>query len=479
VKQLGRRAATGPQVTVVGDTFLDQDWIGSVDRVAPDAPVPVLQAAGEICRPGGAGLAATHAAEAGADVTLVTALGDDDEGERVRAELDAARVTVVDLGLAGRTPVKLRLRSSGQSLVRVDRHCSTVASIGGWLDAATDATRAADAVLVSDYGRGMAGQPALGVLVHRARGCTPVVWDPHPRGVRPPRGELDLLTPNLAEAGHLTGRAGGAVTRARGPVGPGTATTPSQPIIDALELAEQAGALYDCAVAVTAGDRGAVLAEPGQQPVLMPVEATAGDVCGAGDRFAATVAVERAGGAQRQQAVERAVDRARRHVAGDPGGEGSLRWLPGISRDPVAFAARARADGRVVVAAGGCFDVLHAGHVHLLEGARRLGDCLIVCMNSDDSVRRRKGPPRPIHPLADRIRVVQGLGCVDAVLPFDEETPDAALRELRPHLFVKGADYADQALPEREVLAGWDGRVVLLPLLRGRSTTHILDAAAG
>jgi D-beta-D-heptose 7-phosphate kinase / D-beta-D-heptose 1-phosphate adenosyltransferase len=211
-------------------------------------------------------------------------------------------------------------------------------------------------------------------------------------------------------------------------------------------------------VAVTAGSAGAALAEPGTEPVTVPVEPASGDVCGAGDRFAATVAVELAQGASRHEAVAVAVEAARRHVLGE------TPWrLP---------------DGRRVVAAGGCFDVLHAGHVRLLEAARRLGDELVVCLNGDLSVRRLKGPHRPINPVEDRAAILRGLGCVDEVVVFEEDTPCAALRRIRPALFVKGGDYAGLPMPERTVLAEWGGRVVLLPAVPGRSTTRILHAAA-
>jgi D-beta-D-heptose 7-phosphate kinase / D-beta-D-heptose 1-phosphate adenosyltransferase len=122
--------------------------------------------------------------------------------------------------------------------------------------------------------------------------------------------------------------------------------------------------------------------------------------------------------------------------------------------------------------------VLHAGHVRLLEAARRLGDQLVVCLNGDLSVRRLKGPHRPINRAEDRAAVLHGLGCVDDVVVFDEDTPCEALRRLRPALFVKGGDYAGRHLPERAVLAEWGGRVVLLPVVPGRSTTRILQAAA-
>jgi rfaE bifunctional protein nucleotidyltransferase chain/domain len=131
-----------------------------------------------------------------------------------------------------------------------------------------------------------------------------------------------------------------------------------------------------------------------------------------------------------------------------------------------------------VVAAGGCFDVLHAGHVRLLESARRMGDCLVVCLNGDDSVRRLKGWPRPVNPIGDRMAVLRSLGCVDEILVFEEDTPCDALSELRPDLFVKGTDYADQPLPEQEVLATWGGHVVFVPIVPGLSTSTILRAAA-
>jgi rfaE bifunctional protein nucleotidyltransferase chain/domain len=126
------------------------------------------------------------------------------------------------------------------------------------------------------------------------------------------------------------------------------------------------------------------------------------------------------------------------------------------------------------VAAGGCFDLLHAGHVELLEAARGLGDCLVVCLNSDRSIRRLKGPGRPIVDEADRRRLLEALHCVDAVAIFDEPTPIAILERLRPHVFAKGADHRLEDLPERAVLAGWGGTVAILPLAGARSTTSVI-----
>jgi rfaE bifunctional protein nucleotidyltransferase chain/domain len=130
-----------------------------------------------------------------------------------------------------------------------------------------------------------------------------------------------------------------------------------------------------------------------------------------------------------------------------------------------------------VVATGGCFDLLHAGHVGALRAARALGDCLIVCINSDDSVRRVKGPDRPLVGEEDRAAVLAALGCVDAVTVFEEDDPRAVLRALRPHVWAKGGDYAAADLPETPVLAEWGGCAVTVPYLTGRSTSGIIDTA--
>ncbi|MEU0969907.1 D-glycero-beta-D-manno-heptose 1-phosphate adenylyltransferase, partial [Streptomyces sp. NPDC005917] len=236
-------------------------------------------------------------------------------------------------------------------------------------------------------------------------------------------------------------------------------------------------------VVVTLGGRGALLSH-GETPLLLPSPVTAeGDACGAGDRFAATAAGLLADGELTERAVRGAVHAATRYVA--EGGVRSLsspaegaRPVPTAEDDALGMAARVRAAGGTVVAAGGCFDLLHAGHVSLLEAARRAGDCLVVCVNSDASVSRRKGPGRPLVRLADRIRVLRALECVDAVAVFDEDTPERLLAELRPHIWAKGGDYALARLPEASLVESWGGQVVLFPYLDGRSTTNLARRAA-
>lgn len=440
-------------LVVVGDALLDTDVAGTVSRVAPDAPAPVLDETSRTDRPGGAGLAALLAAGQGHDVTLVTALAPDEAGDRLRGLLKEAGIAVHALPLAGGTPEKIRFRAAGQVLLRHDRG-GEPGRVGGSLpDAAVEALRDADAILVSDYGRGLTSHAGLRELL--ATATAPVVWDPHPRGAPPVPGTR-LVTPNEKEARHLGGDdgAGGALAVARR-TGPG--------------LRERWGA---AAVAVTIGAGGAVLSQGGSAPLVVPAPAvTGGDTCGAGDQFAAAAAVALAGGALPSEAVQAAVSAAAAFVG--RGGAGSVfADISDMSGNVDALLARVRAAGGTVVATGGCFDILHAGHVSTLQAARGLGDCLIVCLNSDDSVRGLKGPGRPVNSQEDRARLLAALDCVDAVVIFAEPNPERLLDELRPDVWVKGGDYAE--LPEAALIRSWGGEAVVVPYLDGRSTTSTL-----
>ncbi|EEP74460.1 LOW QUALITY PROTEIN: cytidyltransferase, partial [Micromonospora sp. ATCC 39149] len=248
------------------------------------------------------------------------------------------------------------------------------------------------------------------------------------------------------------------------------------------------------AVTVTLGGDGALLCHAGSTPLVVPAPASAeGDTCGAGDRFAAAAAIALSRGALVSEAVQAAVTEASAYVAAGgvaaalpapprtasapPSRPGGPRIGAGAAAEVVA---RVRAAGGTVVATGGCFDLLHAGHVATLEAARQLGDCLVVCVNSDASVAGLKGSDRPVVPQGDRSRLLAALGCVDAVLVFDEPTPEAALTWLRPDVWVKGGDYAgggEPALPEAEVLRRWGGHTVVVPYLDGRSTTDMIAVA--
>ena len=468
------------RLLVVGDALLDRDVVGTVDRVCPDAPVPVVQARSEASRPGGAGLAAAILASDGADVVLLTALAPDAAGAELRALLADAGVEVVDLVLHGTTPEKVRIRAAGQSLLRLDRGEGT--GTGPLTAGSRGALDGCDGVLVADYGRGVAAaadvRDALGALPRRI----PVVWDPHPNGPAPVV-DVRLATPNAGEAAGLVPEVAGA----------GVAAVSARATV----LARRWQAT---AVAVTMGSTGALLAGHEGPPLVVSAPVvTGGDPCGAGDRFAGAAAMALATGALIPEAVEEAVARASAFVAaggagayassGSSSGSSSASSSSGEAasvppslgsprgRDVDELVASVRASGGTVVATGGCFDLLHAGHVGMLQAARRLGDCLVVLLNADASVARLKGEGRPVQRQEDRAAVLSALDCVDAVVVFGEDTPVEALERLRPDVFAKGADYAVTDLPEARTLARWGGQAVVVPYLDGRSTTRLIEEA--
>jgi rfaE bifunctional protein nucleotidyltransferase chain/domain len=237
-------------------------------------------------------------------------------------------------------------------------------------------------------------------------------------------------------------------------------------------------------VSITLGARGALLVAGDGAPLVAPAPPPPGagpvDACGAGDRYASWVAGALADGSLLSAAVVEAVVAASSFVFA--GGVSCLAREPCTAstegpRLADAVIAQCRARGGTVVATGGCFDLLHAGHVRMLEQARHLGDCLVVCLNSDASVRRLKGAGRPVVSQDDRAAVLLALGCVDAVVVFDEDTPEVVLDRLRPDVWAKGGDW--QALPEAPLIESWGGQAVVLPYLAGRSTTTIIQEVTG
>jgi rfaE bifunctional protein nucleotidyltransferase chain/domain/rfaE bifunctional protein kinase chain/domain len=456
-------------LVVVGDALLDRDLDGYAERLAPDAPVPVVEGAVDHPRPGGAALAAALAAATGERVTLVCGLGDDAAGRALGELLAGAGVEVRDLGLRGATPEKLRVRAGGRVLVRLDSG-GDGGAVGPLTGAADHALRRASAVLVSDYGRGVAAEPAVRAAL--AALAAPVVWDPHPNGPEPVAGVV-LATPNEREALAATAAHGSWVGGAPSPRGSLAAVEAA-----ARALARRWGAVHLC---VTRGARGALLVGGDGPALAVPApRVPSGDPCGAGDSFAAAAALRLAAGALPSEAVRAAVDAASSFVAaGGASGAAAAGFAAPAPAPATAaeLAERVRSRGGTVVATGGCFDLLHAGHVRMLESARALGDCLIVCLNSDASVRRLKGPDRPLVAQGDRAAVLQGLGCVDAVALFEEDDPRAVLRDIRPNVWAKGGDYAVADLPEAEILAGWGGRPVIVPYVSGRSTSRLIEVA--
>ena len=465
------------RIVVVGDVMLDRDLTGRTERIAPDAPVPVFDIEQVRESPGGAGLTALLCTAPDVEVLLIAPISGDQAGARLTAKL-RDRIELLPLPHEGGTRTKIRIRSAGQSLLRLDEG-GPGRPVRPRLEPVRAALAAADVVLVSDYGAGTTSDPGLRELLVQCAARVPMIWDPHPRGGAPVTGAT-LVTPNVAEATV-------AIHREQPGGGERRDAPPDEIAMHLRELWQSR------AVCVTAASSGAYLALAGSEPMFVPAPVVeGGDPCGAGDRFAASAAQALARGAVLSEAVIGAVQDASAWVAA--GGAASYRsaeelsdhdhravpLVPGQVRgpdspDPVAaLMADVRARGGQIVATGGCFDILHVGHISCLEAARRAGDALIVLLNSDESVRRLKGPQRPVVPAPERARVLQALQSVDAVVVFDEDTPETALDRLRPDIWVKGGDYGGTPLPEADLVRSWGGRILLLPYVDGRSTTAIL-----
>ncbi|HEX4218685.1 MAG TPA: PfkB family carbohydrate kinase [Acidimicrobiales bacterium] len=448
-------------LVVVGDSLLDQDIDGDVTRISPEAPVPVLDETGSRLRPGGAALAAALAAAARSDVTLITAVGDDGAGAQLKQLLVDLGVRTIDLGCTSPTPEKIRLRTGSHAHLRLDRG-GVAGPIGPLGETARSALCGAPAVLVADYGRGLAAHAEVRSCLGAVRG--PIIWDPHPRGATVLPGAM-LVTPNHREL-------------------PTADRTGVRAQTEAAESARKCWRAHG--VALTLGRDGAIYVNGDGPPlVVRDRQLEASDTCGAGDSFAAAALVALGQGALPSEAVLAAVTAATHFV--ERGGASAFparlgldptSEVGGACGDGVGVARAVRARGGTVIAAGGCFDLLHAGHIAFLQAARRLGDCLVVCLNSDASVRTLKGSGRPLVSQQDRAGVLQALDCVDGVEIFDEATPGHALGRLRPHVFAKGGDYARGRLPEQDILDDWSGQCVVLPYVHGYSTTRIIEGTA-
>lgn len=452
-------------LVVIGDVLLDRDLNGRVDRLCPDEPAPVFDESDSLDRPGGAALAAVLARSTRRPVQLIAGVGRDGAGQRLRDLLAESDVELLELqALPDTTPEKIRLRHGSRTVLRLDRNCGK-AAVGDPGPAAQKALANAAAVVVSDYGRGAMAGNEIRRLVAAAAASRPVVWDPHPRGAAPvPR--MRLIVPNEKEL-------------------PGG--TPGESINSLTRRALAARHRWQSsAVAVTLSERGALLVDGGAVPLMVrpPLRAD-GDSCGAGDRFAAAAATALADGAVMSEAVQNAVEAATVFVASGAAARYQEEPAPPRQRrNGIGLAAArevvkaTRTAGGTVVATGGCFDLLHAGHVSTLQAARALGDCLVVCLNSDASVRGRKGPGRPIVSEQDRAELLLALECVDAVVVFDDETPVPLIAKLRPDVWVKGGDYRVEQMPEAEHVTACGGQAVVVPYLDGRSTTRLISTAA-
>ncbi len=474
------RSLRRPVVAVIGDLILDRYILGSVGRVSPEAPVHVVREEREEERPGGAGSVAAMVTGLGARCRIVGLRGEDGSGERLAALLRSAGSDIRGvLPVRGRpTTVKTRIvartAAGRQQVLRVDREVDSpprAAEIRALAAASRRALRGADAVILSDYGKGALPDAVLRAVLREARRRRiPALVDPKRTDFACYRGAT-VVTPNRAE----TERAAGTAVRT---------------LDDAVRAGRRLARSLRLEAALITLDRDGMMLVPAQGlAVHVPTSPReVFDVTGAGDMVIAAAAVALGSGASLEEAARLANVAAGIEVARfgavpvtrdelleavhDPQGDTARKIVgPGALRE--ALRAR-RARGEKVVLTNGCFDLLHVGHLRYLAAARAEGDLLVVGLNSDASVGRLKGAGRPVVPFRERAETLAALSCVDFVVGFREDIPERLVRAVDPHVLVKGEDWRKKGVVGREWVESRGGRVVLARLVPGRSTSALL-----
>jgi D-beta-D-heptose 7-phosphate kinase/D-beta-D-heptose 1-phosphate adenosyltransferase len=478
------RSMAGRSVLVVGDGMLDAYLYGNSARISPEAPVPIVHVEREEYLLGGAANVAKCLVALGAKVSLCCIIGTDASGDQFIAEAKSLNIdTKLIFRDGGRpTPVKTRVVAGRQHLARVDREGKTPyppALLEKMIAALKTAASKADAVLLSDYDKGVLGDAVCSAAITAAAG-KPVLVDP--KGHRWHRyNGATVLKPNWREATAFLATKDSMIMT----------LSPHANDADAEQIAQQLrGGIGTRHVLVTRAEHGMSLASERTSLSFRTRATKVEDEAGAGDVVAAATCLALAGGAEMalaawlgNVAAGAKVAKFGTHTVSDHEILEALGEQFSSSERKVFSAAQAaeaaavlRKSGKKVVFTNGCFDILHLGHVTYLENARRLGDALIVGINTDASVRRLKGPERPVQSEGDRARIIASQACVDGVVLFGEDTPYELIKAVKPDVLCKGADYKT-----KKDVVGWDiveasgGRVVLIDLVEGRSTSKVIE----
>lgn len=475
VLELLEHGFTKVRVLVVGDLMLDRYVIGEVERISPEAPVPVLRHAQRYERPGGAANVAMNLAGLGCEAILCGFWGSDAEQAELARLLEASQVDTVGVVSSSLPTIsKTRIVARTQQVLRLDiesREAYPAEELARLEARAAGLVSKVHAVILSDYAKGVLTQPVCEVVIRAARTAgIPILVDPKTRDLSKYSGATTVC-PNLAELSQATG-------------------VPAWETQDLLRAARAQMSEHEIGfMTVTMSERGITILKP-EGEYHSPARAReVFDVSGAGDTVIATLAACMAGKLKIETAVELA-NLAAGIVVGKVGTVpiaqheliAALTPSSGITSGEKILdfdrvqrrVAEWRAGGETVVFTNGCFDLLHVGHITLLEDCRRFGSKLVLGLNSDASVQRLKGPTRPIVGERERARVMAALASVDAVVLFEEDTPLELIRALKPNVLVKGGDYTVETVVGHQDVLTAGGRVEIVPTVEGFSTTNIV-----
>lgn len=457
------------KVLVLGDVMLDRYWFGATNRISPEAPVPVVKVQEREDRAGGAANVAMNIVSLNVPVTLHGLVGNDDAGRALDKLLSEHSIQNQCVAVDSHpTITKLRILSRHQQLLRLDFeegfHNLDCQALLAKLAAEITAY---GALILSDYGKGTLD--AVQQMIQIARQANvPVLIDPKGTDFERYRGAT-LLTPNMSEfeavAGHCNDE--------------GEIVAKGLKMIADFDLS---------ALLITRSEKGMTLLRPNQDPFHLPTQAKeVYDVTGAGDTVISVLATAIADGRPLEEACYLA-NAAAGIVVGKLGTstvspseleqaihQRAETGFGVVSEDELkAIVKQSKTRGEKIVMTNGCFDILHPGHISYLENARKLGDRLIVAVNTDESVKRLKGESRPINDLDARMAVLAGLASVDWVVPFGEDTPQRLIGEILPDLLVKGGDYKPEEIAGSQEVWANGGEVRVLNFENGCSTTNVI-----
>ncbi len=468
------------KVLVVGDLMLDRYILGEVERISPEAPVPIIRHAQRYERPGGAANVAANLAGLGCRAFLAGFWGEDAEKRELADLLDKAGVDTLGV-VTGSLPTisKTRIVGRTQQLLRLDiesREAIPAIEIQRLTERAVEFTSKVHAVILSDYAKGALTAELCEQVIRAARHAgVPVLADPKTPDFSKYTGATTIC-PNLSELSAATGISAQH---------PDAMLAAGRALVTEHELGF---------LTVTMSEKGIRVLDADGSSFHSPARAReVFDVSGAGDTVIATLAASLAGGLQVHTAVELA-NLAAGIVVGKVGTVpiaghelvAALTPSSGINSGEKVLdldrvihrVAEWRAAGETIVFTNGCFDLLHVGHITLLEDCRRFGSKLVLGLNTDASVSRLKGPHRPIVGERERARVMSALAAVDVVVLFDEPTPLELIRALQPNVLVKGGDYTVETVAGHEDVLASGGRVEIVPIVEGFSTTNIVKKMA-
>ncbi len=458
----------GHNILVVGDLMLDSYWQGLTERISPEAPVPVVHVRDKTMRVGGAGNVAVNISSLGASVDLMALVGKDEAAQHLCDLLAENNVNnhCIQNGRIS-TTMKLRVMAQHQQLIRLDFESSDYKiSFSDVKDEYVTLLADSHIVVLSDYGKGVLNEAQSYIAAANERGCK-VLVDPKHKDFALYQGAF-LVTPNKKEFEAVVGHCSSQEVLER----------KARELIARNEL----GGLL-----ITQGEQGMTLVMDGEEAIQYPARAQeVFDVTGAGDTVIASLAAGIAAGLSVQDAVHLS-SIAAGIVVGRVGtacvtldeileaehieSKGSLSDKVLTQADLLKYVKQARLQQKNIVMTNGCFDLMHSGHVQYLEQAAKLGDVLIVAVNSDASVQQLKGLKRPVNELADRLMVLASLASVDVVVAFEEETPEDLICLVKPDILVKGGDYKIDQIAGRQCAK----EIRLINLVEGKSTTNLIN----